>query len=98
MIECRLDRNPFLSVPLAQRGVRPLLGRVLPPLVLVAGLTGGGSLFIGIGLASVNQWGEHRAHLIPFSLMVPPAATSRWLLGGFFLFNHPALYGKVFSG
>jgi hypothetical protein len=54
MIECRLDRNPFLSVPLAQRGVRPLLGRILPPLVLVAGLTGGGSLFIGIGLALVN--------------------------------------------
>ena len=54
MIECRLDRNPFLSVPLAQRGVRPLLGRILPPLVLVAGLTGGGSLFIGIGFALVS--------------------------------------------
>jgi hypothetical protein len=32
MIECRLDRNPFLSVPLVQRGVRPLLGQFLPPL------------------------------------------------------------------
>jgi hypothetical protein len=29
-----LDRNPFLSVPLVQRGVRPLLDRFLPPLSL----------------------------------------------------------------
>ena len=74
MIECCLDRNPFLSVPLAQRGVRPLLGRVLPPLVLVAGLIGVGSLFLGIGLALVNLCGEHGGSLIdPFSGWPPSA-------------------------
>jgi hypothetical protein len=51
------DRNPFLSVPLAQRRVCFLLSRFLPP-----------------------------------------AANSAPVAGGFFLFNHSALYGKVFSG
>jgi len=51
VVECRLDRNPFLSVPLVQRGVRPLLDRFLPPLALAFSVSGG-FLFIGIGFAS----------------------------------------------
>ena len=49
-----------------------------------------GFLFLGIGLAVVNQWGEPSAHLIPFSQMGPQSVYSGVRrAGGGFLF-HPS--------
>jgi hypothetical protein len=43
-----------LLVPLAQWGVRPLLGRFLPPLALVAGLVSGG-IFVALNRKSPDN-------------------------------------------
>ena len=50
-----------------------------------------GSFLLGIGLALLNQCGEHSVHLIPFSLMVPPSVYSgvRHADGGYF--SHPSM-------
>ena len=56
--------------------------------------------FVGIGFAPVNQCGENGGSPNTILPMVPPSVYNgvRRADGGFFLFNHPALYGKVSSG
>jgi len=62
----------------------------MPPSVAGA-YSMGAFLFLGIGFALVNQYGECDAHLIPFSQMVPPSVYNgvRRADGGFLF--HPSI-------